>query len=249
MNKPCTALFLSICLGQLATIDLVAQGEISKTVRANNIITRFSQLNQRLTVGDVIVGMQSNDAHEIIGDTYWDKHWGKSSLLLYKNDELVEGYVIRYDIYKNEFEFLIQKDVRVLQGTRVKNIVWIDSISNQTRYMVNAKDYLENDVPLIGFFEVLVEGEITLLKKIRLEILKPDFNPALNVGSKDTRIVKKQTFYYSTDNHLTKIKSKKSLESISKENAKQMEVFIKKEGIKFTEERDLVKLFTFLESL
>jgi hypothetical protein len=222
--------------------------EVSKTVRANNIITSFSQFNQNLPVGQILTGMSTPSDSEIVGDTYWDGHWGKSSLLLYKNDQLIEGYITRYDIYKDEFDFKLQDDIRVLNGSKVKNIVWIDSVTNKTRFLVNAREYTEDNVPMVGFLEILVDEEVALFKRIRIEVLKPDFSPALNVGSKDVRILKKEVFYYNNGNQLIRIKSKKSLETLFAGKSRQMDAFIKNEGIKFNNEADLIKLFTSLQA-
>ncbi|NJN43124.1 MAG: hypothetical protein HC811_13755 [Flammeovirgaceae bacterium] len=184
-------------------------------MRANNILYRYSQL-QTGQGGGVIMNLPSSDVPEIIGNTYWDNRWSKSSLLLYKNEELVEGYLIRYDIYKSEFEFRINNDVKVLKGSFVKNMVWLDSITERPRYMVNGKDFREEGVSVSGFLEVLVEGKNGLFKKVNLEILKPDFNPALNVGSSDYRILKKEAYYYNESEKLIRIKIKKKIWNLCK---------------------------------
>lgn len=227
----------------------LSQEDISKAVRANNMMFRFSQVGGMMKVGDIIQGMPSSDAPEVLGDTYWDKHWAKSSLLLYKNDGLIEGFMTRYDIHKDEFEFLVQNDVKILKGTAVKNIVWLDSLTSLPRFMINAKGYTEEKVPLAGFIEVLVEGTTMLVKKVKLEVLKPDFNPALNVGSKDARILKKEFYYFNNGKELIRVKSKKSIEplyTLYNNDSKRVEAYIKKEGIKFNNENDLVKLFSYL---
>ncbi len=230
---------------------LVAQkpdNEISKSVRANNIITGFSQFNQRLPVGQILTGMSSTTTSEVVGNPYWDIHWGKSSLLLFKNDELIEGYITRYDIYKDEFEFKLLDDVRVLVGNKVSNVVWIDSLTNKPRFLINARDYTEDDIPLSGFLEILVDEETALFKRIKIEVLKPDFNPALNVGSKDTRITKKESYYYNDGKSLIRIKSKKSFEPLVAKYGQRVNQYLKSNDIKTSQEADLVKFFRFLAS-
>lgn len=247
-NVMAVLVLLLLGCGFTQTLAQKPDDEISKSVRANNIITSFSQFNQRLPVGQILTGMSTSSESEIVGDPYWDNHWGKSSLLLYKDDELVEGYITRYDIYKDEFEFKLSNDIRVMNGSKVKNIVWIDSLTNKTRYLVNGKEYKEEGISLTGFLEILVDDEVALFKRLKIEVLKPDFNPALNVGSKDTRILKKESYYFNSGESLIRIKSKKSLDALGPKYEQRVNQFMKTNNIKFNNEGDLTRLFQFLAS-
>jgi hypothetical protein len=136
-----------------------------------------------------------------------------------------------------------------MAGVKVKNIVWIDSLTKESRVMNNARDYTASVTPFDGFFEVLQEGNIQLLKKVYLEILRPNFSPALNVGSKDTKIIKKSEYFYSINNKLNQIKKKASLDAIQKyDSSIELESLIKKEKINLNKESDLRKLFLILNS-
>jgi hypothetical protein len=149
----------------------------------------------------------------------------------------------------DEFEFLTDKQIKVLPGSKVKNITWMDSATEIKRFLVNAKEYTTEGVPLTGFFEVLVDGTTSLFKKICLEIKKPDFSPALNVGSKDTRIIKRDQYYFNSGKEIYRIKSKKDLEPLFANKTEQMNTFIKEEKIKFTKEYDLMRLFVYYATL
>lgn len=219
---------------------------INNNVRAANILTRMG--SYRMTPGDMTFPISSSRTAQVIGDTYLDLHWAQSSLLLYKKDQLVEDYLTRYDIKNNEFEFKLHTGVKILLGGKVKNMVWIDSLTKSPRYLINAQDYLFDGVPLAGFFEVLVEGDSPLLKKIYLEILKPDFSPALNVGSKDYKILKKEEYFYAIKNNVFKIKKKNSLEALIASSPLEIASHIKKESIHLNKEGDLNKLFRFVNS-
>lgn len=217
---------------------------INNNVRAANILTRMG--SYRMTPGDMTFPITSSRTTQIIGDTYLDLHWAQSSLLLYTKDQLIEDYLTRYDIKNNEFEFRLQNGVRVLPGSKVKNMVWVDSLTKTPRYLINAQDYVNDGVPLAGFFEVLVEGDVPLLKKIYLEILKPNFSPALNVGSKDYKILKKVEYYYALEKNSYRIKKKSSLEELSAVYP-DLDILMKKESISLNAEEDLKKLFTLLK--
>ena len=121
---------------------------VNNNVRASNILTRFAA--QRVTPGDMTFGITTPRAAEIIGDTYFDSHWGLSSIQLADDAKLIEGYYTRYDVKNNEFEFLLGKEVRVLPGKKVKNVMWIDSLSQKPRVVINMADYRVEGVPFYG---------------------------------------------------------------------------------------------------
>ena len=194
-------------------------------------------------------GIPADATGEVVGDTYWDIHWSESAVLLEDNDKIIEGYVTRYDIQKDEFEFKVNNGVKVISGNLVKNVAWLDSLVRSPRYLVNAKGYRKDGVPLTGFFEVLADGNNALFKKLYLEILKPNYNAALHNGTKDTRIIKKQAYFYNIGKNVFKIKSRKSFNPLFKDKAPQMDAFTKKEKLKFNSEADLIKLFNYFSYL
>jgi hypothetical protein len=235
---------LSLIILSLATgVSLAQTPAVNNNVRAANLLNRFTEY--RLTPGEMAIGISTPREVKIIGDVYLDIHWGNSSIELFNSEKLIEGYYTRFDIKNNEVEFQIDRSVRVLPGNKVKSVVWIDSITQQPRIIENASKYVFNEVPLNGFLEILVDGKTPLLKRYFLEILKPDFSPALNVGSKDYRILKKVEYFYAIGNQLTKIKGKKSLGQLISNTEKDVNSFIQAESLNLNKEEDLRKLFYF----
>jgi hypothetical protein len=236
-------LLLLIILPLATGVSLAQTPAINNNVRASNLLNRFTEY--RLTPGEMAIGISTPREVKVIGDVYLDIHWGKSSIEVFNSDKLIEGYFTRFDIKNNEVEFQIDRSVRVLPGNKVKSVVWIDSITQQPRVIENASKYVFNEVPINGFLEILVDGKTPLLKRYFLEILKPDFSPALNVGSKDYRILKKAEYFYAIGNQLIKIKGKKSLGQLISNSEKDLNSFIQAESLNLNKEEDLRKLFYF----
>ena len=202
--------------------------------------------NNNLMQGDIIYQIRSSEAREVIGDSYFDSHWSKSSILL-NDGRLIEGKLIRYDIRLNEFEIRLSDVVKVIDGNLVKNVVWIDSIDMSTRYFVSTREFNWDGPNLNGFVELLAEGSIPLMKRIVIEILKPDYNIALNVGSKDFRVIKKVKYYYGMDSNLFEVKKKATIKNL-KNKVSSIEEFINKEPMSWGNQKDLVALFTYINS-
>lgn len=182
---------------------------------------------------------------EVKGDVYLTPYWNKASILLYTDQMVLDGLAVKFDIYRNEFDIRFANGVRVLPGSKVKTVVWADSLTRQLRYLINASDFKENGVPLKGFFEVLSDGAIPLLSLYYVEILEPDFNPALNVGSRDIRIIQKNNFYYLTGNEVFRIKNKKQLEELFQSHQKEMKDFMRKNQVTVNSAASLRTVFDY----
>jgi len=232
-------LILSECSSQTPTIN--------NNVRSANLLNQLG--SYRLTPGDNFFPISSHETSKTLGDVYLDFRWSQASLQMYENDNLVNNYLIRYDINNNEFEFRLQSGVKILPGKKVKNMIWIDSLTKASRLMINAREYKLNGVPLEGFFEVLVEAERPLLKKTYLEILRPNFSPALNVGSKDSKIIKKNEYFYLVKNDVYQIKNKNSFTALQYDMpSMKIEPMLAKESIKLNKEGDLRRFFYLINA-
>ncbi|WP_332910516.1 hypothetical protein [Algoriphagus boritolerans] len=94
------------------------------------------------------------------GNFYLDTKWNVASILLYRDQTVLEGFRVRYNINSNMFELMEPENnlVTTMPGIRIQNIVWMDSAYKVPRYFVNGMDFKEDNTPISGFFEVLVEA-------------------------------------------------------------------------------------------
>ncbi len=240
------SLFLSI------TPSLLAQDNAAlRSIRASNVMSTFFNEGTRagLGAGGTLQGLESSEPIELEGNPYWDEHWGLASVEISGRKELVEGNYVRYDIYRDEVEFNLKDGVKVLPGGKVVSIVWQDSVFSIPRFLVRANQFQENGVPLTGFVEILVDKEMTLLKRSVLDLQQPTYNPALDVGRKNPRIVKGHQYYISINNNLTRLKSKKDIKEVMPNFKSEVENFIKKNSIKVNSENDLIKLVEYYNTL
>ena len=245
MKKTIVSLLFAGC-----SLTLYAQDDAGlRSIRARNTMTQFSDGTANLTRTGLYGMAPSSPMLDIEGDPYWDLHFGVASVELKGRKELVEGNYVRYDIYKDELEFLLKDGVKVLPGNKVVSVVWQDSIFSKPRFLVNANQFKENGVPLTGFLEILVDKDIVLLKRITLSIKKPTYNQALDVGSKSTKIIKNDQYYVSINQSLTKLNSKKDFNELMPRHNTKIQSFIKDNKIKFNSENDLVALVEYCNTL
>jgi len=196
---------------ELGTIYMTKSGAdgttaaLQKTIRANNIINLLNQRPDMLG-GNMIYGIPP-DPITTEGDTFLDIKWNPASLLLYRDQKILDGYLIRYNINSNDFELFNPEDQKAtkIAGTRVQNVVWADSTHQVPRYFVNGMDYINDGVPISGFMEVLVEGEITLMRRTELFFKEANYNEALMVGNKNNKWIKHDNYYYASGKELVAV--------------------------------------------
>jgi hypothetical protein len=180
---------------------------------------------------------------EIKGDVYLSKFFNQVVFELYDNKVLVEGYYGKLDLKKYEFDLMTKQGIKTLRGDLVKSFASIDSASGVKSYYINSKGL--KGKPINEFFQVLVDGKMVLLKRTELIFKEANFNPALNIGSKDHRYLKKEHLYYLREGELQPLPSKKSIPSllVGKENA--VRDFIKANQLNLGKENHLIKLFEY----
>jgi len=241
-------IFSSMLIGKPA----MAQTEsLQKTIRATNIQHTLTT-RPDLQGGNMIYGIPDGPK-QLLGNYYLDTKWNKSTIMLYKNEEILVDQWVRYNIASNQFEILSPNDERVktIPGLRVQNLVWVDSLHRVPRYFINGMDLKENGTPISGFYEVLVDGELSLVRRTIATVKKSNYNTALMIGNKDDEIKKRDTYYYLQDDQVIEVpKSQKKLMKLFRED-KQEEIakFIDDNDPNLKEVSGLYKVFSYYNSL
>jgi hypothetical protein len=218
---------------------------IPANIRATNTLDRLSDPNG-LGSGDVVYGIPMPPG-KVIGDTYLKAEWQRGTILLYDQGKMIEGYPLRYDIKTDELEIRGKGSVKVLSGSKIRSFVWIDSLSRIPVYFVNGKEYKNNEgIPLTGFFEIVEDGRMPILKKTTITIRKADYSVALDVGSRDDKILKKHDYYYALDHQVNEVpSSRKKLYAIFGNRAEEIEGFVKNNNLNITREDHLREIFRY----
>ena len=244
MNRYCI-----LFLATIVSLNSYAQGRvIPSNVRAVNTIERLTDSNG-LGNNEMMFGIPLPEG-KVIGDTYLSTAWKRSVILLYDKNKLIEGFPVRYDIYADELDVKGASGIKVLEGRRVKSFMWIDSSRTEPYYFINAKDFKVNGVPLIGFYEVLVDGNSPLFKKMNITVKKADYNVTLSIGSRDDKILKNPTYYLADGNSAYEIPgSKKKFLQMLKAKADEVESYMDFNGLSIKKEEELVLICKYYNSL
>ena len=236
----------------LGTITLFPYGyedptgaALQRTIRATNVAELFTY-RPNFVGGQQVFGIPP-EPKRLFGNFYLDQKWNMASILLYKNDEIMEGYLARYNINSNNFEIRTENsnEASTLPGIRVRNIVLVDAEHKVPRYFVNGMDFRDEGAPIAGFFEVLVDGKIPLVRRTVASIRESNYNQALMVGEPDDRIVKRNVYFFLNGKDLHEVpKQRKRLFQIFGEKASEMEKFADDNKLNFKEPSSWFSLFT-----
>jgi hypothetical protein len=222
---------------------------LQKTIRSTNV-SRLLVERPNL-MGNTIYGI-APEPKKVEGNYYLDEQWNAASILLYRDHTVMEGYRVRYNINSNTFELMEPEKnlVSTLSGLRIQNIVWMDSVYRVPRYFVNGMDFKEDGVPISGFFEVLVEGKLPLMRRTIAIFKKSNYNTALMVGNRDDQIIKRNIYYYLKEKDLFVVpKRRKDLFLIFEGKEAEMEAFANANAIDVKESSAIFQLFTYYNSL
>lgn len=224
------------------------QSAVPPYIRATNTLDRLI-FNGGVENGEMLFGIPMAPG-KVVGDTYLTKEWRKSNLLLYENDKVIEGYEIRYDIKTDEIEIMTRTEVKVISGTKVKSFVCVDAATNTPVFYINARGYKsDKDFPK-GFFEVVVDGKVPLFKHTALYIKKADYSEALDVGSRDDKILKQNTFYHAADDMILKIpRNKNKFLELFGDKQHEIDMFMSDNRLSLNKEEDLKLIYRHYNQL
>jgi len=236
-------LFLSLFTSSV--IAQVVNNAVPNNIRAINTLDELS--SSSIKSSDLLYGIPI-PAGELIGDEYLNQNWKKTTLLLYTQNKLIEGYRCRYNILSNQVEIQTGNVERAIDGSKVKSFVWIDSENETPLFFVNAQDFKIKGSSQVGFLQVLSDGRFPLFKKTAIFIRKPDYKPEFSMGSRDTRLVKRESLYYSRNNELVEVKTKSKRKFIEGfgELATEIDKFVTVNNLSLANEAHLILIFEFL---
>lgn len=238
-------------LGNIYLVKYGSEGTgaaLQKTIRATNVSRLL--VERPNFIGNTFYGIPP-EPKKLEGNFYLDNKWNVASILLYRDQTVLEGFRVRYNINSNMFELMEPENnlVTTMPGLRIQNIVWMDSSYKVPRYFVNGMDFKEDGVPISGFFEVLVEGELPLMRRTLAIFKESNYNTALMVGNRNDQIIKRNVYYYLKGKDLYEVpKKRKDLYLIFGEKAEEMEAFVEENEIDLKINGSIFQLFTYFNS-
>lgn len=197
-----------------------------------------------LTAGDFV---NTFDTHvsKLQGSVYFSDNWSRSNIVL-KSDKLAEGYFSRYDLQNFSLEIRVEDKIYELTGSMVKEFTLdIEGENGQLEraHFINPmiKGKWQENIPM--FLQSLaVKGQYELYLGAYTVVKPPNYNVALDVGSKDPIITKKEHYYLFDGKTFSRIPTKKKdFSKFFGQFNKNMPAIIKKNKWSPKEKEDILK--------
>jgi hypothetical protein len=229
----------------ISAIALIATATVAQN--KNYISNRYS-LERMSGVGAgstaVLPGLPMAGA-EVVGDPFSKPNFSQTSALFY-NDRVFNGISAKLNLLSDEFYFQTKEGVRVLGGDQIKSFTFTDSLTKKVSTHINGKEFKTSaGIPHKGFFEILYDAEMALLKKTEAYITKANYSVALNVGSKDHKVNKKVIYYYLSGDVVEELPAGKALTSIFGDQKSKVDKYIKINQLNLKDERHLGLVFEY----
>ncbi len=186
----------------------------------------------------------------MVGDVFLNHDFRPSKFILFVDDKVVTGYAARLDLRRNEFDIMTEQGIRALAGSRVKSLEWSDSLTKQPQFFVNASRFNNEDgIPYLGFFQILAEGKLVLLRKTELIFKEADRSPHHNAGNADHRFLKRSALYYVEGDCSLKLPGKRNLLKLFAGKDEEMSKFIKINALDLNQDSHIAALFEYYNLL
>ncbi len=182
----------------------------------------------------------------IEGSYYYNDQWNVGTIRLFSG-ERIENYPLKYDLKMNQIDIKVNNEIKTISIGLVKEIVWVDKKGIRDIFK-NTSNF--NTEVGIGFFLILYEGEISLLKHTKLILLESNYNQAMDVGSKSKKYLKKEKYYIYSDGKISNVKkTKKKILKVFKDKSESVKKYANENNLSFKNDSDLAKIFEYYNSL
>ncbi|MEO1452092.1 MAG: hypothetical protein AAFV07_21350, partial [Bacteroidota bacterium] len=160
------------------------------------------------------------------GSTFWNDSWLQGAVKM-KSGGVIDGYAMRFDISNESLDFQIGSDVKTVPLVQVAEFMLQDP-KGIHRFVDATKFFGLSATGYAGFFELFVEGPVSFLSKMDLEVQKGNYVAALDAGDINDKIIKKEVFYLVKDNSLIVLpKNKKKRFAVLSEMLPELDSVLK----------------------
>lgn len=189
-------------------------------------------------------------SYETRGSYFLNDDWLISRITL-RNDTVVEGYYMRYDLEFNRLEVDIDQSVKMLDLKQVKSFELYEPKADRSILFLNGFDFLYDGVPLVGIYEVVTGGgPIRLFSKIDVDFYRSNYRSGWSMFRMEEGYRKSEKFYLNFSNQVYPItKNAKENLALFNNHAGAVEQYMKQKKLGFKKRNDLIEVVRYFNTL
>lgn len=175
------------------------------------------------------------------GSPYLDE-WQKAEIV-FRNGQKFPELMVRYNVYTNQMLFQHSGKTFIIGAPDS-----IAEIKFRSRTFVY-REYIKGNKLEKSYFEIAVPGKVALLYKYEIEMIRANYNVALNIGNKNNRLELRQHQFLMANYQLTELTRKSKPIIFFSDKNKEISEFMDKEGLSFKTREELVKIVSYYNGL
>lgn len=172
------------------------------------------------------------------GDYFLNETWMRGNILL-SDSTMLENIFFRLNMKDFVLELKDEQNVKVLPGRRVLAFVWKNNNAADDGVYLNVAN---KETDIRGFMKLVYENTFSLFKHTDYEVLQATYNAALDVGTRNHQIVKKEAWYVCNNGNFLKVErnKKKFLGDLSTFSGRDCQQLFGKQKINPVETDDVI---------
>jgi hypothetical protein len=199
--------------------------------------------------GGVIETVNLEKSNVIEGSFFINDYWSVGDVLLY-NEKAITSMPLKYNLRDEVLLLLDANQVsRVLRDDEIEKFEWFDAERNQNILFINCLNYNIGEAPLIGFFEIVTEGQVELLLYRTLILDEGYYSVTHDAGNRNDEYKIKENMYLSSDQGLLEVKGKKELYKFFGEHSSEIKRFIKNNNLRLKQTNELARVIDYYNRL
>jgi hypothetical protein len=200
----------------------------------------------------VLFGVEG-EAGKVIGDNYYDTTFQAGNVRFYGRigaADSLGGVPVRYDLMTQEVEIRAgANDIRAAKAPTVRYFVMNNRLGAASLF-INVREFRGDADQLVGFFEDVTSGKLTLLQRHSIHVKKANYNAALNTGTKDDELEKKREWYVAKGRQAFKFSpNKKVILEMMGDKQAAIETYLKDKKPDLKKASGLAEVFAYYNSL
>jgi len=184
------------------------------------------------------------------GSPYLYSDW-KNGSVKDRNGVLSENLMIKYDSYRDEVQFLKDGRTFVIEPANASEFHFtiLDENSNAIERLTFKNGFTIDGFTLLNYFQVLYEGKITYLKKIKANYLEENVT-SYGTNEQVKKFVRTELEFMIRDGKVLLIgRNRKDFLSNFSDQESQIKSFIKTNKLSIKNDKDLAEILSRIDEL
>lgn len=179
------------------------------------------------------------------GSVYLNDTWSVGTIYT-TSGHVLQDAPLKYDIKHDVVEINTPDGIKTLQGRYIRQFEVQEP--GQVALYVSGNEEEVAAGSHTGFYKVLAKAhDVKLLSRTDLYLQRSNYTPALDVGSKTDKLLKKEKLYLADGNTLTELQ--KDSYQVFGEKAGRVKAYAKDQKLKLHKKEDAIKLLKYFGSL